>query len=93
LDELPIEGSFWEKFSEQLQNHLESKETKFWPKGFEILQNINDRLTPEKEPKLAKDSIFLTTNNKKTDETKHQQEQSPKQNIETDILQMELNSR
>jgi hypothetical protein len=30
VDDLNIEGSYWEKISEQLQYHLENKETKFW---------------------------------------------------------------
>jgi hypothetical protein len=30
----------------------------FWEKGFEILQNINDRFTLEKEVKHAKDPVF-----------------------------------
>jgi hypothetical protein len=42
---------------------------------------------------MCKDPIFLTTKNKQPDETKHQQEQSPKQNIETNILQIGLDSR
>ncbi len=37
-------------------------------------------LTLEKELKCAEDPIFLTTNNTKTDETKHQQEHSQKKN-------------
>ncbi len=64
LDDLTIEGSYWETFSGQLWNHLENKETKIWQKGFEILKNINDRLTLEKELKCAKNPIFLMTNNK-----------------------------
>ncbi len=41
-----------------IQNHLENKETNFWLKGFEILQNINDRLTLEKELKCYKGPNF-----------------------------------
>ncbi len=58
LADLRIEGSYWKKFYQQLQNHLKHKKTIFWHKGFDVLQNINDRMTLEKELKQAKDSIF-----------------------------------
>ena len=51
LADLRIEGSYWEKISQQLQSHLEHVKTIFWHKGFDILQNINDRMTLEKELK------------------------------------------
>ncbi len=60
LDDLKFNGSYWEKFSQEIHYcHLDSKSTKFWEKGFEILQNINNRLTLEKEIKHAKDPIFF----------------------------------
>jgi hypothetical protein len=58
LDDLNFNGSYWEKFTQELHCHLDSKSTKFWEKGFEILQNINGRLTFEEEIKHAKDPIF-----------------------------------
>ena len=61
-------------------------------KGFDILQNLNDRMTLEKELKRAKDPIFLTTKNKKPD-AKYQQEKLQKENNKRDILQMGLHSR
>ncbi len=54
---LTIEGSYWEFFSQELQRYLEHKDTISWHKGFDILQNINDRMTLEKELKWAKDPI------------------------------------
>jgi hypothetical protein len=51
LADLRIEGSYWKKISQQLQSHLEHEKTIFWQKGFDILQNINDRMTLEKELK------------------------------------------
>ncbi len=45
LNDLTIEGSYWEKFYQELQRHLERKISKFSKKGFKILQNINDRMT------------------------------------------------
>jgi hypothetical protein len=80
------------KKSQELQRHLEQKDTIFWHEGFDILQNINDRKTLEKELKRAKDPIFLTTKNEKPD-TKSQQEKWQTENNKTDILQMGLHSR
>ncbi len=62
---LKFNGSYWEKFTQELHCHLDSKYNKFWVKGFETPQNINDRLTLEKEIKRAKDPIFVTTMNEK----------------------------
>ncbi len=67
-----------EKISQQLQSHLEHEKTIFLHKGFNILQNIDDRITLEKEIKQAKDLIFLTTKNEKPD-TKLQQEKWQKE--------------
>jgi hypothetical protein len=92
LADLTIEGSYWKKNYQELQRHLEHKDTIFWHKGFDILKNINDRMTLEKELKWTKDPIFLTTKNKKPD-TKSQQEKWQKENNKTDILQMGLHSR
>ncbi len=41
------------------------KKTVFWKKGFEILQNIQDRSTLEKHVKRARDPISMTTKNEK----------------------------
>jgi hypothetical protein len=92
LDDLRIEESYWKKIYQQLQNHLKHKKKIFWHKGFDILQNINDRMTLEKELKRAKDPIILTTKNKKPD-AKYQQEKLQRENNERDILQMGLHSR
>ena len=55
LIDLKTDGSYWKKFKDQLrmysgkQNTTEEKLSfKFWPKGFEILQNFQDRFTLEK---------------------------------------------
>jgi hypothetical protein len=64
LNDLTIEGSIWGEFSQELQLHLECKFTKFWQKRFEILQNVGDRMTLEKELKHANDPIYITTKNK-----------------------------
>jgi hypothetical protein len=51
-----------------LQCHLLKKYTKFWGKGFEILQNIEDRATLQKYVKRARDPISMATINTKPDE-------------------------
>jgi hypothetical protein len=61
LNDLTIEGSYWEKISQELQRHLECKITKFSKKGFKILQNIYDRMTLQKQLKCVNDPIYMTT--------------------------------
>ncbi len=46
------------------------KYTKFWEKGFELLQNIEDRATLQKHAKPARDPISMVTINKNPDEAK-----------------------
>jgi hypothetical protein len=50
-----------------LQCHLLKNYTKFWEKGFEILQNIEDRATLQNHVKHARDPILMATINKKPD--------------------------
>jgi hypothetical protein len=50
-----------------LKCHLLKKYTKFWEKGFEIIQNIEDRATLQKHVKRARDPISIATINKKPD--------------------------
>ena len=68
LIDLKTDGSYWKKFKDQLrmysgkQNTTEEKLSfKFWPKGFEILQNFQDRFTLEKKVKRARDPILMQT--------------------------------
>jgi hypothetical protein len=56
-----------------LQWHLLKKYSKFWEKGFEILQNIEDRATLQKHVKPARDPITMATINKKPDEANKNQ--------------------
>jgi hypothetical protein len=48
LNDFDRQWKLLEKFHQELQCHLLKKYTKFWEKGFEILQNIEDRATLEK---------------------------------------------
>jgi hypothetical protein len=81
-----------EKSLSTITEPFEHEKTIFWQKGCDILQNINDRMTLEKELKQAKDPILFTTKNKKPD-TKSEQEKLKKENKERDILQLGLKSR
>ena len=53
-----------------------TKKTVFWKKGFETLQNIQDRSTLEKHVKRARDPISTTTKNEKPNETNGTQTKS-----------------
>ncbi len=70
LNDLKVDGSYWTQFHKQLQRHLKRKQTKFWEKGFEILQNIEDRATLQKHVIRARDPITKVTINTKPDEAK-----------------------
>ena len=83
-----IGESYWKTFHQELTSHCSKKVTKFWKKGFEILQNIQDRLTLQKHLKRPRDPIFMTTVNEKPNEEKKTNSQSPDENKVMDILQV-----
>ncbi len=93
LNDLTIEGSYWEKFSQELQRHLDQKITKFSQQGFGVLQNINDKMTLQKQLKCANDPIYMTTKNEKPINDNKQNKTRQKDNNEPDILEMGLDSR
>jgi hypothetical protein len=64
LNDLKYNGSYWKMFHNELEKHINKEDTVFWKKGFEILQNIQDRSTLEKHVKHARDPISITTKNK-----------------------------
>ncbi len=53
-----------------------TKKTVFWKKGFEILENIQDRSTLEKHVKRARDPISINIKNEKPNETNSKQTKS-----------------
>jgi hypothetical protein len=65
---------------------------KIWEKGFEILQNIKDRTTSQKQVIRARDPITMITINTKPDDMKKKKQM---QNIDqlADILLMGDQSR
>ncbi len=76
-----------------MQRHLEQKHTKFWGKGFEILQNIEDRATLQKHVKRARDPITMVTINTKPDEATKKNNEMPAIDQVADILEMGNQSR
>ena len=63
LDDIKLKNSYWELFHRQLKRHQKGKSTTFWPYGFTILQNIQDRITMDNDTKRARDYITATTTN------------------------------
>jgi len=93
LNDLKIDGSFWKKFNNQRHRYINKKRTKFWTKGFDILQNIEDRLSQQQHVKRARDPISIATINKKPLDSN--KTHNDKKNIDqiADILDMGTQSR
>ena len=49
-------------FDQQRIMHFDKKKTRFWAKGFEILQNIQDRVELEKGLRRAHNELTRCTN-------------------------------
>jgi hypothetical protein len=90
LNDLKCDGSYWKIFHNELEKYINKEDTVFWKKGFEILQNIQDRSILEKHVKHARDPISITTKNEKPNKTKSRQTKSPigSSNV-IDILDMD----
>ena len=58
-----VNSSYWTKFMVELRKKRRNMHTKFYDKGFEILQNIDDRLTMQKHGKRPKDEIDRRSKN------------------------------
>jgi hypothetical protein len=93
LNDLTIEQSYWKRFYQELQRHLAQKITKFSKQGFIILQNINDRMTVQKQLKRANDPIFMTTKNEKPIHDTNKNKKTINENNEPDILEMGFDLR
>lgn len=61
IHDLKMNGSYWSLFQSELNLFLAGQPTKFWKRGFTILQNIQDRYTLEKKLHRARDLITLNT--------------------------------
>ncbi len=53
LNDIKCDGSYWKMFHNELEKHISKEDMVFWKKGFEILQNIQDRSTLEKHIKRS----------------------------------------
>jgi hypothetical protein len=82
-----------EKNHKELQCHLLKKYTKFWEKGFEILQNIEDRATLQTHVKHARYPILMATINKKPDEANKNQTDFSDIDQVADILEIGIQLR
>jgi hypothetical protein len=58
-----INGSYWRRFRVELDKKRRGMKTRFWDKGFDILQNIDDRLTMQKHGKRPTDEIDRLSKN------------------------------
>jgi hypothetical protein len=76
-----------------LQFNLLKKYTKFCKKGFEILQNIEDRATLKKHVKRARDPMSMATINKKPDEANKNQTDFSDIDQVADILEIGIQLR
>ena len=61
INDLMIEGSFWMLVDEQRIMHFDKKKTRFCANGFEILQNIQDRVASEKRLRRAHNVLTRVT--------------------------------
>jgi hypothetical protein len=94
LNELTCAGSYWKKFYKELHHHLNKETTQFWKKGFNILQNIEDRSTLQKHLKRARDPIAMTTVKTKPKESKSDEPSLSRGNNNVlDIFQMGIHSK
>lgn len=78
LDDLKSNGSYWKKFFQELKLFKSGTACSFWTKGFEILQNIQDRMTLQKKLLRARDPVTLQSQCRST--TKKKPMAKPDQN-------------
>ena len=93
LNDLKLHDSYWKLFNKQRLCHNQKKNTKFWAKGFDILQNIEDRLNIQKNLKRARDPITITTINIQPTETIKSKNNYTNMTQIADILDMEKQLR
>ena len=76
-----------------INNYNAILKKKIWEKGFEILQNIEDRTNLQKQVIRARDPITMITINTKPDDTKKNTKQMQSIDQLVDILLMGDQSR
>ena len=68
--DLMIDGSHWNLFAKELNKHNMGETTLFWPKGFEILQNIENRRNLQHNIEKREDTVTRNTRNRLPTEKK-----------------------
>ena len=86
LNDLKRKGSYWKQFNKQRRRHIQKRTNKFWTKGFEILQNIEDRSNIQKKLKRARDPISMETINKQPNDTNKKKNNDTNDEQIADIL-------
>ena len=74
-NDLKLDGSYWKLFEQEHSLHFDNKHnepTKFWYKGFEILQNMQDRMALENNLRRTRSKMTIATNCREPDDTKLQ---------------------
>jgi len=87
LNDLKRKDSYWKLFNKERLRHIQKRKNKFWSKGFEILQNIEDRSNIQKKLKRARDPISMETINKQPNDNKKNTNDTNEEQI-ADILDM-----
>jgi hypothetical protein len=86
MKDLKTDDGHWALFYEQLQLKRQNKPTAFWTKGFDILQNMQDRRTLDKNVKKASDNIMNETENRTPDDSARSEYNTGVFNTETDDM-------
>eukprot|EP00956_Cyclotella_meneghiniana_P032179 scaffold87347_cov52-Cyclotella_meneghiniana.AAC.2 len=63
-NDLLLNNSHWDLFKRELNKHNNNKTTLFWPKGFEILQNIENRRNLQHNIEKREDAVTRNTRNR-----------------------------
>ena len=64
LEDIQIDGSYWNLFQRELVLFKRNEKTTIWKKGFEILQNIENRRLLQRDTPKQLDYITKYTVNK-----------------------------
>ena len=62
--DLMIDNSHWKLFEQELNKYNNGEPTLFWQKGFEILQNIEDRKNLQRNIEKREDKVTRETRNR-----------------------------
>ena len=81
-NDLKLDGSYWKWFERECLLHFDNKHNKTktsWYKGFEILQNMQDRMALENSLRRARSKLTIAINYWEPDDTKRQPSDLAKQ--------------